>query len=306
MHRPTTRTLLPLMAASMLAGVTLAGVRHAYAARLSGPLEFSGKSALEFTARAVAFGPRPAGSAANRRLQDYIRSQLRLRGCQIIDDAFVARTPVGRIPMNNIIARFPGSSGRAVAISGHFDTKDIPGIRFIGANDGGSSTGLLLEFARILPTLPHPDDVYLIWFDGEEAFGNWTAANGVFGSRHLADRWAADGTLSRLKALINVDMIGDRDLGILQESNSTPWLRERVWKVAAEFGYGRYFLRFGGAVEDDHAPFLRKGVAALDLIDFDYGPDNAWWHTASDSMDKLSAHSLEVVGRVLVETLKRV
>ena len=253
----------------------------------------------------MSFGPRPAGSAANHRLQDYIHAQLKQRGCEILDDPFIARTPVGRVSMNNIIARFPGSSGRAVAISGHFDSKDIPGIRFAGANDGGSSAGLLLELARILPTQPHADDIYLIWFDGEEAFGNWSAVNGVFGSRHLADRWAADGTLSRLKALINVDMIGDKDLGILQESNSTQWLRERVWKVADDFGYGRYFLRFGGAVEDDHAPFLRKGAAALDLIDFDYGPENIWWHTADDTMDKLSAHSLEVVGRVLVETLKR-
>ncbi|MCC7498960.1 MAG: M28 family peptidase [Bryobacterales bacterium] len=293
------------MAAFLVAGAMPAAERRSRAPQAAPVAEFSGESALQFTAKAVSFGPRPAGSAANRRLQDYIHSQLKLRRCQVIDDPFVARTPAGRIAMNNIIARFPGSSGRAVAISGHFDTKDMPGIRFVGANDGGSSTGLLLEFARILAARRYSDDVYLIWFDGEEAFGEWSPVNGVFGSRHLADRWAANGTLSRLKALINVDMIGDKDLGILQESNSTPWLRERVWKVAGEFGYGRYFLQFGGPVEDDHAPFLARGVAALDLIDFDYGPGNAWWHTAADTMDKLSAHSLEVVGRVLVEALTR-
>jgi glutaminyl-peptide cyclotransferase len=304
MHGSTTRIHFALIPAFVLAGAVFAQAPRAR--KPAPPIEFSGASALAFTAKAVSFGPRPAGSAANRRLQDYIRSQLKLHGCQILEDPFVAQTPTGRVSMNNIIARFPGSSGRAVAITGHFDTKAIPGVQFVGANDGGASAGLLLELARILPAEPHADDIYLIWFDGEEAFGNWSSVNGIYGSRHLADRWAADGTLSRLKALINVDMIGDRDLGILQELNSTERLRERVWSVAAEFGYGSYFLKYGGAVEDDHAPFLKKGVNALDLIDFDYGPGNAWWHTADDTMDKLSAHSLEVVGRVLVETLKRI
>ena len=306
MHRPTTRRRLALIALFLAAGYTLtAQPPRTRARKPAAPPEFSGSSALSFTAKAVAFGPRPAGSAANQRLREFIHAQLRLRGCQILDDAFVASTPIGRVPMNNIIARFPGSSGRAVAITGHFDTKSIPGVRFLGANDGGASTGLLLELARVISTIAHNDDIYLVWFDGEEAFGDWSPVNGVYGSRHLADRWAADGTSSRLKALINVDMIGDRDLGILSEMNSSGRLRERVWSIARDFGYGRYFLSTGGAIEDDHGPFLRKGVNALDLIDFDYGPGNSWWHTADDTLDKLSAHSLEVVGRVLIETLKR-
>jgi Zn-dependent M28 family amino/carboxypeptidase len=286
------------------AGALLCGQSGAGRARKVPPAdEFSGESALAFTAQAVSYGPRPPGSAANRELQAYIKEQLRRRSCQIVEDAFIAKTPVGPVAMRNIIARFPGTSGRGVAITGHFDTKAIPGMKFVGANDGGASTGLLLELARILPHIHHADDVYLIWFDGEEAFGEWSSTNGIYGSRHLAERWAADGTLGRLKALINVDMIGDRDLAILREDNSTAWLRERVWSVAQQNGYGRYFLDWGGAIEDDHVPFLRKGVSALDLIDFDYGPGNSWWHTEADRMDKLSAHSLEVVGRVLVALL---
>ncbi len=123
-------------------------------------------------------------------------------------------------------------------------------------------------------------------------------------SRHLAGRWAADGTLSRIKALINVDMIGDRDLGILQEMNSSATLRERVWRTADRLGFGKHFLRGDGATEDDHIPFLRRGVNALDLIDFDYGPGNSYWHTDKDTVDKLSAESFQIVGRVLLETLK--
>jgi Zn-dependent M28 family amino/carboxypeptidase len=266
---------------------------------------FSGDSALRYTARAVAFGPRPPGSAASRKLQAYIIGELKQRRCEIIEDAFTAQTPLGPIPMKNIIARFPGSSGRAIAITGHYDTKILPGIRFAGANDGGSSTGLLLEMARVLSGKPRKDDVYLVWFDGEESVGEWSATDSLYGSRRLASKWAADGVARRLKALINVDMIGDSGLGVMKESASTPHLQRLVWQVAADLGYGRYFLSQGWTVEDDHAPFLRLGVPALNLIDFEYGPGNSWWHTEQDTMDKLSARSLQVVGEVLLETLRR-
>jgi len=267
--------------------------------------DFSGASALEFTRKAVAFGPRPPGSAANQKLQAYIESQLKVLHCQVSFDAFTAQTPAGGVSMRNIIAKFPGSSGRAIVITGHFDTKPMPGRVFVGANDGGSSTGFLLELARVVNTMAHPDDIYLLWFDGEEAFGEWSATNGTFGSRHLADKWAADGMLARIKALINVDMIGDKDLGILQETMSSPTLLRLVWKTATDLGYGKYFLAFAEATEDDHLPFLKKGVNALDLIDFDYGPNNEYWHTDKDTMDKLSAHSFDVLGNVLVAVIRK-
>jgi len=207
--------------------------------------------------------------------------------------------------MKNIIARFPGSSGRAIAITGHYDTKLFTSFRFVGANDGGSSTGFLLELARVLAGKPRKDDVYLVWFDGEEAFGEWSSTDGVYGSRHLAQKWQADGTARRLKALINVDMIGDRDLEIAKETYSSPELGRLVWKVAADLGCGRRFPNSQLAIEDDHMPFRRIGVPALDLIDFDYGPDHSWWHTEEDTMDKLSAQSFLIVGDVLLETIRR-
>lgn len=263
--------------------------------------DFSGTSALEYTRRAVAFGPRPPGSPAIQKLQAYILGETRARGAAVEEDNFTAQTPIGPVAMKNIIARFRGTSGRAVVITGHYDTKRIPEIRFVGANDGGASAGFLLEMARALAGRKLRDEVWLVWFDGEEAFGEWSATNGIYGSRHLAARWARDGTLRRIKALINVDMIGDKDLGVLEEQNSTPALRKLVWQTAADLGLQRYFLTGPAAIEDDHIPFLRQGVPALDLIDFDYPP----WHTAADTMDKLSLNSFNVVGQVVGETLRR-
>jgi Zn-dependent M28 family amino/carboxypeptidase len=270
----------------------------------AGP-EFSGASALQFTARAVGFGPRPPGSAAIQKLQAYILAQLKAAGAQIEEDAFTANTPAGRLPMRNLIARFPGKSGRAIVLTGHYDTKSMPGIGFVGANDGGASTGLLLEMARVLAKTPRVDDVLLVFFDGEEAFGEWSATNGVYGSKHLAERWSREGRLARIKALINVDMIGDKDLGILDEGYSTEWLKQLIWTTARNNGYGRYFLTQGWHVEDDHVAFLNRGVPAANLIDFDYCPNNGCWHTGADTMDKLSAHSLEVVGRVLMAVIPK-
>jgi glutaminyl-peptide cyclotransferase len=267
--------------------------------------DFSGSAALEYTRKAVAFGQRPPGSAANKRLQAYIETQLKSLNCQTSFDAFAGQTPAGSVAMRNIIAKFPGKSGRAIVITGHFDTKPMPGRVFVGANDGGASTGFLLELAHVVNTMPHADDIYLAFFDGEEAFGEWSDTNGIYGSRHLADKWSRDGMLARIKALINVDMIGDKDLGILEDTNSSRALLRLVWQTANDLGYGKYFLDLATPMEDDHMPFVRKGVNALDLIDFDYGPNNAYWHDEKDTLDKLSAHSLEVVGNVLVAVLRK-
>ncbi len=264
--------------------------------------DFSGTSAFKYTQAAVALGPRPSGSAANRLLQSYIRTQLRMLKCEVIEDPFVGKTPKGDVPMTNIIAKFPGKSGKAIAVTGHFDTKLFPGRKFVGANDGGSSTGLLLELARDLSAMPRVDDVYVVFFDGEEAVGDWSETDSVYGSRHLAYKWKADGTLARLKALINVDMIGDKSLGVLIEENSTSSLQKLVWKTASDLGYKAYFLDSGEKVDDDHMPFLKLGVPSLDLIDFDYDP----WHKDSDTMDKLSAKSLGIMGAVVLESVSRI
>lgn len=264
------------------------------------PHPFSGAAALADTKQAVSFGERPSGSNANLKLRDWIIQQLKPLGGQLSVDSFEANTPTGRVPMANIILKFPGNSGHAIAISGHFDTKKIPMVHFLGANDGGSSTGFLLEFARVMRSTPHNDDIYLVFFDGEEAVGQWTDSDSVYGSRQLASKWAADGTLAHLSALINIDMIGDKDLDILNDSNSNDQLRQAMLRTADKLGDGRYFHRDVQGIDDDHMPFSSMGVSVLDVIDFNYGPNNAYWHTAEDTTDKLSAHSFQVVGDVIL------
>jgi glutaminyl-peptide cyclotransferase len=268
--------------------ILVLGLASGATARAAG---VSGASALEFTRHAVAFGPRPPGSAANRALQNYILTELQK----------------DTIAMKNILARFPGKasgSGRsrgAIAITGHFDTKFFPGRKFVGASDGGSSTGLLLELARVLAHQPRTDDVYLAFLDGEEAFGEWSDSDSLYGSRHLAARWSRDGTLGRLKGLINVDMIGDKSLDIPQETNGSAALNKLIWQTATDMGYKAFFTNQQIAEEDDHIPFIRAGAPAVDLIDIDYPP----WHTDTDTMDKLSAQSMEIVGTVVYEVIQR-
>src|SRR5579862_174577 len=266
--------------------------------------EFSGARAMAYTRKAVSFGPRPPGSAALRGLRAYIVAQLKLvRGCEVTQDSFNGHTPAGPIPMVNIIARFPGKSGRAVVITGHYDTKKMAGMRFVGADDGGSSTAFLLEMAATVQGLPHDDDIDLVWFDGEESFGQWSDSDSLYGSRHLAEKWAADSTLSRIKALINVDMIGGKNLDVMNEENSSASLRRLIWSTAERFGYGKYFNKGEGSTDDDHMPFVKMGVNAVDLIDFDT-TKKTYWHTPEDTLDKLAAHSFEVLGAVLTAVLK--
>jgi len=261
---------------------------------------YSGSIAMADTRRAVAFGERPSGSAANTRLRDWIVAQLKPLGGQLTMDSFVGQTPTGPVRMANVVLKFSGSSGRAIAVTGHFDTKKIPMVHFLGANDGGSSTGFLLEFARVAAKMSHHDDLYIVFFDGEEAVGEWTDRDSVYGSRHLAAKWASDGTLARLKALINIDMIGDKELDIMNDGNSNAGLVQLMLAVADKLGDGKYFLRERQGIDDDHIPFAQSGVNVLDIIDFNYGPNNAYWHTAQDTDDKLSEHSFQVVGDVVV------
>jgi len=261
---------------------------------------FSGADAFSFTRQAVALGPRPDGSPAIAKLRALIKEQLAKDGCEIISDPFTAQTPDGPLAMENIIAKFPGRSGRAIAITGHYDTKKMAG--FVGANDGGSSTGMLLELAAALGGRTRVDDVYLVFFDGEEAIHEWTDTDSVYGSRHLAAKWSADGTNRRLKGLINVDMTGDKNLRLVWDEGSTPSLRKTVWDVADSLGYASSFPRQGGAIEDDHMPFIKAGVRSVDMIDFD--SQSTFWHTPKDTMDKLDPHSFDIVGSVVLKSIE--
>lgn len=283
-----------LLAASLF---TLAFIGNLRAA------DFNGQRALDDVKRAVAFGPRPAGSEASRRMQEWIVRELKAQGWEVVEDRFTARTPAGELAMANLIAKKPGLTGRAVAVTGHTDTKRFP-FRFVGANDGGSSTAVLLELARCLKDVSLRNDIWLVFFDGEEAVRDWSDSDSLYGSRHLAAQMASTASLSRLLALINVDMIGDRDLHILDEEASTPVLRRHLRAAASRLGYSSHVETQPAAIEDDHVPFLQQGVNAIDLIDFDYGPNNAYWHTAQDTPDKLSAGSLKITGSLVVEILR--
>ena len=260
---------------------------------------FSGADAFAFTRQAVALGPRPDGSPAIAKLRSLIKQQLAACACEVISDRFTAMTPDGPVPMENIIAKFAGKSGRAIAVTGHYDTKKMA--NFVGANDGGSSTGVLLELAAALAGRPRMDDVYLVFFDGEEAFHEWSDTDSLYGSRHLAAKWTADGTNRRLKALINVDMTGDKNLRLIWDTNSAASVRKLVWDVADSLGYSGAFPRQGNAIDDDHIPFLNAGVRAVDLIDFD--SQNTFWHTPRDTLDKLDPHSFDVIGTVVMKSI---
>jgi Zn-dependent M28 family amino/carboxypeptidase len=172
---------------------------------------------------------------------------------------------------------------------------------FVGANDGGSSAAELLELARVLSRRKHLFTYWLVFFDGEEAFERWSQTDSLYGSRRLAEELATNGRLAEVRALILVDMVAGRQLHILEESNSTAWLREIVLKKARQLGYARSFDGGQFPVEDDHVPFVEKGVAAVDIIDLT--PFKTYHHTAQDTVDKCSAQSLAIVGRVVLATL---
>jgi glutaminyl-peptide cyclotransferase len=258
---------------------------------------FDGAAALRHVERLVAIGPRVAGSPGGVRARQYIVDALRAAGVTVRVEPFDADTPQGRLRMANIVAVLPGRRPDVILIAGHYDTKWFREFKFVGANDGGSSAALLIELARRLRERPHEYTYWIAWFDGEEAREAWTPLDSLYGSRRMASDLEKARRLPR--TLIVVDMIGDRDLGIRREAASTPWLTDIIWESAGRLGYQTSFLPDVLPVEDDHAPFLRAGVPAALLIDFDYPP----WHTAGDTLDKVSARSLEIVGSVLLDAL---
>jgi Zn-dependent M28 family amino/carboxypeptidase len=190
-------------------------------------------------------------------------------------------------------------------LASHYDTKYFAKGEFVGANDGASSTGLLLELARVLAVTGPLPETWFVFLDGEEAFIEWSSFDSTYGSRHLARRWKEDGTATRVTAFLLLDMIGDRDLGLWDETHSTAWLRELVRTTAREIGLGGILSTSSGAIEDDHLPFLDAGIPAVDLIDLSYGPGNSYHHQLADTLDKVSAESMEKVGRLVLAVLPK-
>ncbi len=264
--------------------------------------EFNGTRAFADLKRLVSFGPRPPGSRALEQSREFIAGQLRAAGAAVFRETFTASTPVGPIPMSNLIVKIPGTSSAIVIVAGHYDTKRMD-VRFVGANDGASSAAFLLEIARVLARRNNRLTYWLVFFDGEEALQRWSATDGLYGSWHFAQKLSDQGTLNQVRAVILVDMIADAHLDIHREAHSTPWLTDIVFAQAQRLGYARYFLNSPRTIEDDHLPFLELGVPAVDIIDLDYGPFNLYWHTKCDTVDKCSPASLAIVARVVLATL---
>jgi glutaminyl-peptide cyclotransferase len=280
------------------------------------PPGVDGNRVMQYTKEIVALGPRPIGSANHKKVEDYIVSHL--KGDTVEDDFFTADTPAGKFPGRNIIAKFPGTRDGIIVIASHYETNySFRDTSYVGANDGASSSALLLEFANQLRGKKLEGySVWLLWDDAEEAvkawgsalqparYGGWTGFDNLYGVRHLAEKWEKDGTIKKIKAFLLEDMIGDADLEVDEDSDSTPWLESVVYQAATRLGYQSHFFARTIAVEDDHLPFMQRGVPCADLIDFSYGYNNVFWHTPQDTVDKLSPKSLEIVGDVTLETVR--
>jgi glutaminyl-peptide cyclotransferase len=307
-------TISPTSANSSAAGAapTNSSAQHLDSGETAPPASqtggFDGAAAYDFAAKLVAFGPRPPDTDAIRRTRDYILSELKSFGCAYSVDDFNSSTPIGELAMKNIVAKIPGSTRGIILLLTHYDTVRIPD--FVGADDAGSSSGFMLEMARLLcgRKTSEPNAVWIAFLDGEEAqrvengVAQWSDADSVFGSRELAASMELNGDLRRVRAVLLADMVGAKGLKIEKDSNSTPWVTALVWKTAARLGYANVFVdASNGGVQDDHTPFINRRVTAADITQF---PNYPYWHTTQDTLDKLSPRSFAIVGHVFVETLR--
>jgi glutaminyl-peptide cyclotransferase len=257
--------------------------------------EFSGDKALAHVQALVDLGPRPPGSDAIVRARAYIEEQLESFGWSVSEQAFTDRTPRGEMKFVNLIARFGGAAKPSFLLCSHYDTKIFDNFQFVGANDGGSSAGLLLELARVLALEPKvAGKIELVFFDGEEAVENFSATDGIYGSRHFAQELGQSGSAKSFRGGILFDMVGDRSLDVTLPPNSPPAITSGILAAAETLKFRNYFTYFDQEITDDHTPLNAIGIPTLDIIDFHYPP----WHTAEDTMDKLSPQSLQIVGSV--------
>jgi glutaminyl-peptide cyclotransferase len=277
--------------------------------------KFSGQAAYDLTKQYIAVAPhRWIGSPDHAKAEEFIRSHFTEEAAKgnFETDSFSASTPAGQLAMKNFIVRYPGKKDGVIVIATHYETNyPLRDIDFVGANDGGATTALLIELGRYLRT--HPPDGYSVWLvfdDGEEAIQSWSDRDSLYGTRHLAAKWSQDGSIKKIKAFLVADMIGDKDLNIDRDSNSTPWLLEMLATAAKNTGRASFVFKNETTVMDDHLPFRQRGVPVLDVVDLDYGPptqehpEGGYHHTALDTLDKVSAHSLQISGDLLVEMIR--
>jgi Zn-dependent M28 family amino/carboxypeptidase len=272
---------------------------------------FNGAKALEYARQYVSIGPRWPTSPGHLKAEAFLRDHF--KHDQLEEDTFTANTPIGPVAMRNFIVRYPGKKDGAIVLATHYETNYwLKDINFAGANDGGSTTGLLMAIAdglRAQTAGGKKLDGYSVWLlfdDGEEAIKSWTDSDSTYGTKHLAAKWGRDGTLAKIKAFILTDMIGDKDLDIQRESRDAAWLVDLAREAAKKFGDEKYFFKQEMEVGDDHLPFVQRGVPSIDLVDLNYGPNNSYHHTDKDTMDKIGAHSLTIDGDVILETIRLV
>jgi glutaminyl-peptide cyclotransferase len=261
---------------------------------------FDGKRAFAHVVKQVSFGPHPSGSPGIIQVQDYLLAELKGYGCTVETDAFSSDTPAGRLPMKNIIVKIPGEKPGVILLGTHYDTKKLD--NFVGADDGGSSTAVMLELARLLCPQRGKYAVWIAFFDGEEAVKEWSDTDSRYGSRQMAARLSTSGDIKKIRAFLLADIVGGRTARFLRESSSTPALVDLIWNAAANLGYSAIFLNEATSADDDHDSFLKRGVPSVDVIgDF---LNNGYWHTPQDTLDKISAKTLAIVGHVFIESVK--
>jgi hypothetical protein len=258
--------------------------------------EFSGEKALAHVQQLVDFGPRPSGSEAIEKSRQYIEEQLRRSNWHVTRQAFTDDTPRGKVQFVNLIAQFRGQGNERplFLLCSHYDTKTFDAIKFVGANDGGSSTGLLLELARVIGQHPNlAAKIELVFFDGEEAYDQFSETDGLYGSRYFARQFPG-GSAKQFRSGILFDMVGDRSLDVTLPADSPPEIARDIFAAADALKLRNYFTYLEREMIDDHSPLNAIGIPTIDVIDFDY----PWWHTAEDTIDKISPKSLQIVGSV--------
>jgi len=273
----------------------------------------SGQEVLKLTQQYVDVAPkRYIGSPGHDAAEAFIKAHFgpEVAKGNFVDDRFVARTPIGPLTMHNLIVKFPGKRDGIIVLASHYETNYwLKDIHFIGANDGACTTALLIALGQYYRE--HPPQGYSVWLlftDGEESINQeWTDSDSLYGTRHIAAKWSGDGTIGRVKAFVLADMIGWKDMNIDRETNSTPWLLDLLAKAGKDTGHSKYLFKDSQPIEDDHIPFMQRGVPVLDVIDFKYGTASdpeAYHHTAEDTMDKLSATSLQVSADLFLDLVK--
>jgi glutaminyl-peptide cyclotransferase len=276
---------------------------------------FNGQAAYNLTQQLLQAAPkRFNGSPGHAKAEEFIKQHFapEVAKGQFETDTFSTNTPAGLQTMHNFIVRFPGKKNGVIVLATHYETNyPLRDINFYGANDGAATTALLIEIGDVLRT--HPPEGYSVWLvfdDGEEAVKEWSNSDSLYGTRHLAAKWATDGTLAKIKAFIVADMCADKDLNIDHDANSTPWLLDMLKVAAKNTGHSAYIFKNETEVSDDHLPFRQRGVPVLDIIDLDYGPptqahpEGGYHHTELDTLDKISAHSLQISGDLFLEMIR--